>query len=179
MNLTILYWLLIGVMLLGTIGSFFPSLPGPSLILGSILIWEIATGFAYVGWPLIVIFVVLILSALVEWLGTYYGVKQAGASKWSQIGAMVGLGLGILGFLPALPFGGPLLGILLGPIVGAFVGEFLYRQDLETTLRLKQALKACAGVVIGSIVGNAIEGLLALAAVVIFMWSTWSSVANL
>ena len=53
----------------------------------------------------------------VDFLAGYIGAKQAGASKWGQIGAFVGLLLGFFGLLPTLPFGGPLLGILFGPLV--------------------------------------------------------------
>jgi uncharacterized protein YqgC (DUF456 family) len=147
MNITIVYWVLIAVMLVGVIGAVVPAVPGPSLILGAILVWTIVQGFGNVSWPpLIAIFVILILSAAVEFLASYWGAKQAGASKWGQIGALVGLGLGFFGLLPALPFGGPLIGILLGPLIGAFIGEFLYRRELELGSRTKVAFKAGIGV---------------------------------
>ncbi|HEY9819618.1 MAG TPA: DUF456 family protein [Candidatus Sericytochromatia bacterium] len=174
MNTTILYWILIAVMVVGVIGAVVPAVPGPSLILGAILVWTVTQGFGNVSWmPLVAIFVILILSAGVELLASYWGAKRAGASKWGQIGALIGLGLGFFGLLPALPLGGPLIGILFGPLIGAFIGEFLYRRDLELRLRANQALKAGIGVVLGSLIGNLIEGLLALFAVVIFVWSTW------
>ncbi|MGB5960713.1 MAG: DUF456 family protein [Coleofasciculaceae cyanobacterium] len=177
MDTTILYWILIAVMIVGVIGAVVPAVPGPSLILGSILVWIVVQGFGNVSWtPFIAIFVILILSAAVELLASYWGAKQAGASKWGQIGALVGLGLGFFGLLPALPFGGPLIGILFGPLIGAFVGEFLYRKELEFAPRANQAFKAGIGVVLGSLVGNLIEGLLALLAVIIFVTTTWTTV---
>ena len=177
MSITILYWILIAVMLVGVVGAVVPAIPGPSLILGAILVWTVVQGFGNVSWtPLIVVFVILILSAGVEFLASYWGAKQAGASKWGQIGALIGLGLGFFGLLPALPFGGPLIGILLGPLIGAFIGEFIYRRELEFVARTKVAFKAGIGVVVGSLIGNLIEGILALVAVVIFVWSTWSQV---
>jgi len=174
MDITILYWILIAVMVVGVIGAVVPAVPGPSLILGAILVWTVVQGFGNVSWPpLVAIFVILILSAAVEFLASYWGAKQAGASKWGQIGALVGLGLGFFGLLPALPLGGPLIGILFGPLLGAFIGEFFHRKDLELAPRANQAFKAGIGVVLGSLVGNLIEGLLALVAVGIFIWSTW------
>lgn len=173
MNLTLLYWLVIAVMLVGVVGAIIPGLPGTSLILLAIAVWYIATGFAGVGWPLIAIFSILILSAVVDFLATYWGPQRLGASKWAQYGAMAGLALGIFGLLPALPLGGPLFGILIGPILGAFFGEFLYRRDTQLGERTKLSLKACLGVIVGSIVGNLIEALLAIVAVVIFVFSTW------
>lgn len=177
MSITILYWILIAIMLVGVVGAVVPVIPGPSLILGAILVWTVVQGFANVSWaPFIAIFVILILSSGVQLLATYWGSRQAGASKWGQIGALVGLGLGFFGLLPALPLGGPLLGILLGPLLGAIIGEFLYRRELPLGARTEQSVKAGVGVVVGSLIGNLIEGLLASAAVVIFVISTWSQV---
>jgi uncharacterized protein YqgC (DUF456 family) len=176
MNLTILYWLVLALMLVGVIGAIVPVMPGSTLILVAILIWGIATGFVGIGLPLITIFVVLILSTVVEYLAVYLGAKRLGASKWSQIGAIAGMVLGFLGLLPALPLGGPLLGVLVGAIIGAFVGEFCYRSNLELNARLQQAFKVSIGVIVGSIVGNIIEVFLAIVAVVVFVVSTWPPV---
>ncbi|HEY9614470.1 DUF456 domain-containing protein [Allocoleopsis sp.] len=177
MLITILYWILIAVMLVGIVGAVVPGIPGPSLILGAILVWtvvQVSQGVAHVNWlPLIAIFLILILSAGVEFLATYWGARQAGASKWGQIGAFVGLALGFFGLLPAWLFGGPLLGILIGPLLGAIIGEFIYRRELPVGERTNQSVKAGLGVVVGSLIGNLIEGLLAIAAVIIFVVSTW------
>jgi hypothetical protein len=177
MLMTILYWILIAVMLVGVVGAVVPGIPGPSLILGAILVWiivQVSQGVANVNWlPLIAIFLILILSAGVELLASYWGARQAGASKWGQIGAFVGLFLGFFGLLPAWLFGGPLVGILIGPLLGAIIGEFIYRRELALPERMKQSVKAGVGVVVGSLIGNLIEGLLAIAAVVIFVISTW------
>jgi hypothetical protein len=165
----ILYWLLIALMVVGIIGAVVPGIPGTSLILIAIVIWGAVQGsFASVSVPLIVAIAVLLLSVGIDFLATYWGARRAGASSWGQIGAIVGLVVGILGLLPALPFGGPLLGILLGPLLGAIVGEYLYRRDL------KLAFKAGVGIVVGSLVGNLIQGLLAIAAVGVFLFTTWS-----
>ncbi|MBD2101468.1 DUF456 domain-containing protein [Leptolyngbya sp. FACHB-261] len=176
MSLTILYWLLLAVMLLGVIGAFIPGLPGVSLILGAIVIWGVTTGFSGVGWPLGIAVAVLILSGVVGFLATYLGAVRTGASKWSQIGAVAGLLLGFFGLLPALPFGGPLLGILIGPVLGAFLGEFFYRGDLELGPRFKLAAQVSIGIVVGSLIGNLVEGLLAILAVAAFVATTWSQV---
>jgi uncharacterized protein len=174
MDITTIYWIVLAVMVIGVIGAMIPGLPGSSFILLAILGWSIFTGFATVGWPLILIFVVLILSAGVEYLALYFGSQQSGASKWSQYGAIAGMVLGFVGLLPALPFGGPLIGVLLGAIIGAFVGEYLYRGNLQGAERMQQALKASAGIVVASLIGNVIEALLAALAVAIFIYSTWS-----
>ncbi|MDX2099706.1 MAG: DUF456 family protein [Leptolyngbyaceae cyanobacterium bins.59] len=176
MSLVILYWVLIVVMLVGIVGAVVPGIPGPSLILVSILIWGFATGFSGIGWQMAVVVIVLFLSAAIEFLAGYWGAKQVGASNWSQYGAVIGMVFGFLGLLPALPIGGPLVGLLVGPFLGAFVGEFLYRKEMELVPRSKLSLKASLAVVIGSLVGNLIEGILALVAVLIFIFATWGQV---
>lgn len=164
--MTVLYWLLVAVMVVGVIGAVVPSLPGVILILGAILVWGAVHGFAGLGVPLVVTIAVLAVNTGVEILATYLGAKQAGASTWGQVGAIVGLLLGVFGLLPALPIGGPLIGLLLGPLLGAIIGEYLYRRDL------KLAVRAGLGIIIGTLVGSLIQGLLALVALVVFLVTT-------
>jgi uncharacterized protein YqgC (DUF456 family) len=173
MSLTILYWLLLAVMVVGIIGAVVPGIPGSSLILGAIIVWGAVNGFSSVSWAIGVAIVVLILSVGIDFLASYWGAKQAGASKWGQIGAMVGLVVGFLGLLPALPVGGPLLGIFLGPLLGAIIGEYLYQRDFNL------AVKAGVGIVVGSLIGNLIQGLLAISIVVVFLVTTWSQGAGI
>ncbi|WP_414755191.1 DUF456 domain-containing protein [Anabaena sp. CCY 9910] len=167
----ILYWLLIALMLVGVVGAVVPAIPGTSLILIAIIVWGIvSSSFAAIKIPLIVTVIVLILSIGVDFLAGYLGAKQAGASKWGQIGAFVGLLLGFFGLLPALPFGGPLLGILFGPLLGAIIGEYIYRREFWL------AVKAGIGIVVGTLVGNLIQGVLAIATVAVFLFTTWPQV---
>jgi uncharacterized protein len=175
MNLVILYWVLIAVMVVGVIGAVVPGIPGPSLILAAILVWCVVTKFAIPLVPLGLIFGALILSALVEWLGSYWGAKQVGASKWGQLGMFAGMALGFFGLLPFVAIGGPIAGVLVGGLLGGFVGEYLYRSNLPTSERLKMAGKVSLAIGVGTLVGNLIEVVLAIAAVGLFMWSTWSS----
>jgi uncharacterized protein YqgC (DUF456 family) len=173
MDLTTVYWIVIAMMVVGVIGSVIPGIPGSILILAAIIVWGIATGFAGIGLPLITIFIVLLIGTVIEYLGAYFGARHLGASKWSQFGAIAGMVLGFFGLLPALPFGGPILGVLAGAIIGAFLGEFFYRSNLELNARLQQAFKVTIGVFIGSVLGNIIEVILAILAVIIFVLSTW------
>jgi uncharacterized protein len=165
--MAVLYWSLVALMVVGIVGAVVPGIPGVSLILAGIVIWGAVNGFSSVGIPLTVAIVVLVCSLGIDFLATYWGAKKAGASNWGQIGAIVGLFLGFFGLLPALPFGGPLLGILLGPLLGAIVGEFLYRKDMAI------AVKAGLGIVVGSLVGNLIQGVLAVVTVGVFLYTTF------
>ncbi len=141
MTLVILYYFLIAIMIVGIIGELLPAIPGMSLILIAMLVWGFVTKFAGMGVALTVAFVVLLLSLGVEFLASYLGAQKVGASNWSQIGLVVGLLAGIFGLLPALPIGGPIIGLFVGPVVGAFLGEYAYRRDLGLTPRLQQSLK--------------------------------------
>lgn len=163
----IIYWFILILMGIGVIGAMVPALPGASLILVAVLLWGAIQGLGSVKLALIVAVIVLLLSLGVDLLATVWGAQKAGASRWGQIGAIVGLLLGVLGLLPALPFGGPLLGLFIGPFLGALVGELLFRRDL------KRAFKAALGVVISALIGNVVQGVLALAAMVVFIVTTW------
>jgi uncharacterized protein YqgC (DUF456 family) len=107
----------------------------------------------------------------IDFLAAYWGAKKAGASKWGQIGSMVGLAVAFFGLLPPfLVVGGPVIGIFIGPLLGAIIGELIYRKDLVV------AVKAGLGIVVGSLIGNIIQGFLALAAVILFVFTTWAQV---
>ena len=89
---------------------------------------------------------------------------------------MAGMAVGFFGLLPTLPVGGPIVGLFLVGLLGGFVGEFLYRSDLAMADRLKMAGKVSLAIGLGSVVGNLVEGVLAVVAVAMFIWSTWGSV---
>jgi uncharacterized protein YqgC (DUF456 family) len=169
----ILYWFLVAVMLVGVIGSVVPLLPGPSLVVGAIVLWGFFNGFSSVGISLVVGVVVLLLCIGIDLLAGYLGAQKAGASQWGQIGAFVGFVVGILGLLPALPVGGPLIGMFVGPLLGAIIGEYLYCRNF------KVALKAGIGIVVGTIVGRLLQAVLALATMIIFLVTTFPSLSTL
>jgi uncharacterized protein len=168
-----LYWLLVILMVVGVVGAVVPGIPGSSLIVIGVLVWGAIKGFATVDWALGVSITVLVLSIGIDLLATYWGVKRAGASQWGLNGAIAGFTLGfLLGFLPiSLPIGGPLL-IIITPMLGAFIGEYLYRRELERIARINQAFQAGVGIVVGSIIGRLIQGVLAFAALIVFLWQT-------
>jgi uncharacterized protein YqgC (DUF456 family) len=86
----------------------------------------------------------------------------------------IGLLAGVLGLLPALPVGGPLLGALVGPWLGAALGELLAqtrnRQDpLPVWQQLRRGGLVGLAVVLGMLVSRLAQGLLALVGVVGFV----------
>ena len=62
---------------------------------------------------------------------------------------------------------------MIGPLIGAIVGEYIHCKDL------KQSVKAGVGIVVGSVLGNVFQGILAIVPVVVFLATTWNSAAPL
>ncbi|MBD2424547.1 DUF456 family protein [Phormidium sp. FACHB-1136] len=175
----ILYSLLLLVMLVGVIGAVVPALPGISLVLGSVILWGFVVGFSSLKWALGVTIVATVLSVLIDYLAGVLGAQRVGASTWGQVGAFIGMFLGLFGLLPFLPTGIPLLGLLLGTVIGAFIGEFLHRRDLKLGQRMTQSGKVGLAIVVGTLVGNVLQGILALIAFVVFVVTTWQGVLGM
>jgi uncharacterized protein len=170
---TLIYVTLLLTTLIGTIGAVVPVMPGPILILGA----SIGIGLLY-DWEnatisIVVSSIVLVMCFAIEQLSGIWGAQKAGASHWGQIGSIVGLILGFIGLLPALPVGGPLVGLFFGPFIGAVVGELLYPRQVPLVERVTISVKAGVGIVLGSVIGLAIQGLLSLFAAIVFIATTW------
>jgi uncharacterized protein len=159
--------------LVGVVGAVVPVMPGPILILGA----SIAAGFLDrwedVTVTLVVSSVVFLMCFAIEQLSGIWGAQKAGASHWGQIGSIVGLFLGFFGLLPALPLGGPLVGLFFGPFIGAVVGELLYPREVPMGDRVSISFKAGVGIVLGSVIGLVLQGLLSLVAAIVFAVTTW------
>jgi uncharacterized protein len=170
---TLVYIGLVITSLVGVVGAVVPVMPGPLLILGA----SIGAGLLYqwdnVTISLVVSGMVLVMCFAIEQLSGIWGAQKAGASHWGQIGSIVGLVLGFVGLLPALPVGGPLVGLFFGPFIGAVVGELLYPREVPLDERFKISVKAGVGIVLGSVIGLIIQGLLSLFAAVVFITTTW------
>ena len=163
------YWLITALMGFGVIGAFLPGIPGMTIILAAVIIWGLIQGFNTIAIALAVTIGIWVISFGIDFLATLWGMKKAGASKWGQIGAIVGMVAGFLGLLPTIPIGGPLgplIGIFIGPLLGAMIGEYLYCRNL------KKAFKAAMGVLLSTLVGNMIQGFLAIAAMAVFLATT-------
>jgi uncharacterized protein YqgC (DUF456 family) len=121
----LLWWAALLVQLLAIPGTLLPVLPGLVLLPLGALLWCWAVGFG-VAWPVLLLAVLLLLLGWgAEALGVVLGAARLQASRWAYGGAALGLLVGVLGLLPALPVGGPLLGALVGPLLGAALGELV------------------------------------------------------
>jgi len=176
-----LWWAALLLQLLAVPGALFPVLPGLVLLPLGALLWCWAVGLA-AGWPVLALACVLLLLGWgADLLGVVLGAARLQASRWAYIGAGLGLLLGVLGLLPALPVGGPLLGALVGPLLGAALGELL--AELRAAGRgglslLRRAAVVGLAVVSGMLVSKLAQALLALVGVAGFVaLSLWGPAA--
>lgn len=135
-------WLLaLVLMLAGLAGNLLPLLPAAPLLMGGFVLGAWLDDFQKVGWAwLVVLLVLCIVMAIIDFLAGAWGAKKLGASRQAVIGATLGAILGIFAGLP---------GLILGPFVGAAVGEFMARGD---TLRAGQVgLATWLGLMVGTV----------------------------
>ena len=144
------WWIALLVQLLSIPGSFLPLLPGLIWLPVGALVWMGAVGWTQ-AWPEFVLALVLFgLGLIADLLALGLASARLKASRWSAAGAGVGLLVGVLGLLPVLPFGGPLLGALLGPWLGATLVETWVTTKPPRNLGWLEAFRQ------GSIVGLAV-----------------------
>ena len=160
--------LFILVLLFGTFSILF-GFPGTVIIFIDAVIYGAVTGFAEVGFKILI--ALLTLSALAE--VTDVAVGMAGVVKFgaSRKGLGAFLAGGLIGALLLSPF---LLG--LGLIVGTFIGGFIAMLTLEllTRRRLKPTLREAWGTILGRSAGICVKGFIALIMVIITLTSIYS-----
>ena len=169
----VLWWVALLVQALAIPGVLLPVLPGLVLLPLGALIWVAAVGWQ-VAWPVLALETLLLLLGWgADALGVLLGAARLQASRWAYVGAGLGLLVGLLGLLPALPVGGPLLGALLGPLLGASAGEMVApasgRADPGGLQRLRRAGLVGLAVVAGMLVSRLAQMLLGLIGVVGFV----------
>ena len=115
-----LFWWLFTIVLfaVGVIGTIAPILPGTTIILAAAIIHRLMLGAdKSISWKTIIVLVLLtLLSYVFDFLGSYFGAKYFGATKWGAFGAVIGMLVGLF-------FG--IVGLFAGPVIGAVVGEFI------------------------------------------------------
>lgn len=163
----LLWWVALAIQVLAIPGALLPVLPGLALLPVGALLWMGAVGWS-AGWPPLLLAVVLLLLGWgAEALGLLLGPARLQASRWAPLGAGLGLLVGVFGWLPALPVGGPLVGLVMGPFLGASLAQWLAARGAPV-----RALKVGLAVVAGMLVSRLAQALLALAGVLGFLWLT-------
>ena len=158
------FWIALAAMLIGLAGTILPAVPGIGLIWGAALVYAIVERFATID-PLT--FAVLTLLAAVgigsDLLLSHAGSKLAGAS-WRAI--VTGLVLGAVAFVLALIFGG--IGALPAAIIGTVTGIVLVEFRRQRSWR--EALKAGGGWLVGCLASRAVQFVIGLLMIAIFVW---------
>ena len=138
---TLLFALAALLVVLGLAGLLLPGLPGAPLVFAGLFVAAWAEGFAFVGWPWLLLLAVLAaLTYAVDFAATALGAKKFGASPRAVLGAVLG---GLVGL-----FFGP-FGLVLGPFLGAVLAELSLRKDLEAAQRA--GLGATLGFLLGGV----------------------------
>lgn len=147
------------LMLVGLLGTIVPGLPGASIIFVGALFYALFTDFKEVdGLVLLVLLILGILSFILDYLGSAYGAKKFGSTRWGIAGAIIG---GIIGSI---------IGNILGLVIGIFLGVSL-AEIAFTKKNIKQSLKAGWGGLVGLMTSIIAQFILGLVMVVIFIWS--------
>jgi uncharacterized protein len=153
-----LFWwfLTIALFAVGLIGTIVPVLPGTTIVLAAAIIHRLIIGEEKsIGWKTIMLLVLLTLVSYVfDFLGSYFGAKFFGATKWGALGAIVGALVGLF-------FG--LIGLFLGPVIGAVIGEVIAGK------RVIDAGRAGWGSLLGNVGATLAKLIIALAMIAIFL----------
>ena len=168
-----IWWLALILQLLALPGTVLPVLPGLLWLPVGAGVWCWRVGWS-VGWPAVAFGGLLFaIGLLADLLAVGLATARMQASRWTGLGAAVGLVLGLVA-------GG--IGILIGPWLGASAVEFwsLQRLPIDKAMRGYRPLKAQLGqavqvglaVVFGLMVSQAVQLLMAVLGVVGFIWMT-------
>jgi len=158
------FWLTLGVMLVGLVGTLVPVLPGVELIWVAALVYAIAERFATID-PLT--FAALTALAAIGitaniW-ASHLGSRLGGAS-WQAL--LAGLGLGAVGCLLGLFVGG--IGAVPGGLIGALVGVLLVEYHRRKDWR--GAARAGTGWLVGCLLSGFIQMAVGIVMILIFVW---------
>lgn len=163
-GLTIFFLLLMA----GVLATIF-GLPGTLLILASVLVYAVISGFEKIGIRTILVLCLLaILAEGIEFLLGVTGAVHFGASKAGVWASIIG---GLAGAVLLTP-----LFLGLGAVAGAFLGGFAGTLSVELFRRqkLKPAFRAAMGTFVGRVAGTLVKGVLSIAMVVITVSKIYS-----
>ncbi|MBW2599194.1 MAG: DUF456 domain-containing protein [Deltaproteobacteria bacterium] len=144
--------------------SIIFGLPGTFLILGDVIIYSWITGFEKIGFKIIIVLVFIsLLAETVDFFPGIAGARRYGSSKTGVALSIIGGIIGAILMTPVLLGLGAIIGVFLGGFAGAFLGEYLEQR------KLKPAIRAGYGSLIGRFAGTLVKGSLAIVMVVIAM----------
>ena len=144
-------------------------IPGTVIILVDVILYALITGFERVGFKIVLILLVIsILAEAVDFSFGMAGAARFGISRRALWTSAIG---GFIGALAMTPF---FLG--LGTVTGIFLGGFagVLAIELIHQAKLKPALRAGYGAIMGRVAGTLIKGFCALVMIVITMTNIYS-----
>ncbi|MBI2474628.1 MAG: DUF456 domain-containing protein [Candidatus Taylorbacteria bacterium] len=141
---------------LGLVMVFVPFFPAMLYMFVITLIFAAISDFKLITPVNLAVFAVLVLiNVVVDWMAGLIGARWGGASKRALGFGLIGL---VAGFLLLPPIGG---------IFGLFAGVLL--AEITAGKNAKAALKAASGGAVGALAGIAINFILALSFLIIFI----------
>ena len=149
--------------------SILLGFPGTIVIFFASIVYALLTGFDKIGFGIILILAAISIGA--ELLDFYVGVKGAtkyGASRKGVIASLFGAVGGAALLTPFLLGLGTLIGAFIGGFAGVFIVEFI-RQS-----KLKPAMRASYGAVLGRIAGIFAKGCCAIAMIIVVLSAIYS-----
>lgn len=156
---SLVFGIAVAFIVLGLIGTIIPALPGPILILLTILGYGWVDGWmAPSGWMIGVMVVLMLVTGSADLWLPYLGVRSSGGNRRVTIYAFIGSIIGLF-YLP--PF---------GPIIGYAIGVLLGSYQLHRDWRV--ALRASLIGVAGWGVATAIQLGGGIIVLILFVWST-------
>ena len=148
------------VMVIGWAGTIVPIIPGLILMWAAALVYGFATGFGPEGIVVMVILTTLVILGVIKSaIVPKRSAEAHGASRASQLGALVGA---VIGFFVI-----PVIGLFVGAMVGIFVIEQMAKRNVSL------AWRASKGVAIGFVKSAALD--IAIGFVMISVWSAWAA----
>ncbi len=150
-------WILVAV---GLVGSIVPVLPGPSIIWLGAMVWAWGDGFEHIGWPrLALLGGMALVAAAADFMLSSWGARMGGATWRGVVAATVGAFVGLIVF--SIP--GAIIGAAIGLVaVEAAGGNGLGRPGLN------RAWRSGRGMLLGWIVGIAVQATIGILMALIF-----------
>jgi uncharacterized protein YqgC (DUF456 family) len=112
-------------------------LPGTFLILGSALLFALATGFATISWGVLaVLLAIAVVAEVVEFVLGAAAAKRFGGSNTAMAGAIIGGFVGAVWATPFFPVVGTVIGAFAGCFAGAALFEYFGSGDLQKSIQV-------------------------------------------
>lgn len=164
----VFFWLVVGVMVIGVLGSAIPGVPGGWMIFLAALVYAFLTEFSVIGWvPVVIIGAIALIATVADVFVTGYGARRFGASRAGTVGGIVGGVVG--GLVGSTVFGvGAIIGLPLGAVAGIYLAERWRRRALDHGEHTSVG-RSVRGVTAGYLVSALVEMILGVIATGIFI----------